>query len=200
MVKWSSGWSLTWACSTLPTPCCIRTISTPPPKSWYKQGNTRPRSVLVTILSCCWMITCTTHKHLGYKTKFRAKADSNWRIFHHVIPALFHCNIKISGLLWWCSRKKMEPSWWIGWSHHYASKSHSQKKVRGCEGRGQQSFYSLNEWLFFARMLSFWFIFSLEVIDTCHLLFCPVTYVSLSTVSPSSPLLYNYSLVGMAKV
>ena len=50
-------------------------------------------------------------------------------------------------------------------------------------------------------MFSFCFILSLEVKYTHHLLFFPVTYVSLSsTVSPSSPLLYNYSHVVMAKV
>ena len=49
----------------------------------------------------------------------------------------------------------MEPSRWIGWCiNSITSISQSQKKVRGCEGREPESFYSLNEWLFFARMFS----------------------------------------------
>ena len=73
-----SFWSFTWQCGKFsgalagpypgPAPHCRRPaagpssviwiISTPSPQSSNKQGNTRPRLVLVTTLPWCWMITC----------------------------------------------------------------------------------------------------------------------------------------------
>ena len=71
------------------------------------------------------------------------------------------CFIAISkSPVWWCSRKK------IRWNQHdeldvhiTSQPSHQPQPEEGlwlwrCEGREQQSFYSLNEWLFFARMFS----------------------------------------------
>ena len=103
-------------------------------KRLIQAGEHRTQLVLVTILPWRWMITCTAHEHFGYQTNFRSKADSDLRMWYLL------CFIVISkSPVWWCSRKKMEPSRWIVWSHNFTSIS--QKKVRGWEGREQQSFY-----------------------------------------------------------
>ena len=115
-----SFWSFTWQCGKFsgalagpypgPAPHCRRPLQDRHPSSessrlYLHKARTSRRTPDP---GRCWWPRCrgagwspanTQTIRIANKFQFRAKADSNWRIFHNGIPALFHCNIKISGLM-----------------------------------------------------------------------------------------------------
>ena len=143
MVQCSSGWSLTWARSMLPMPRCSHpshcdSISTKLVQAGEYQNQVGAGDDTVMVLDD------QPAQHTNIKDSKQISEPKLVLIEGSFIISYLLCfmaisksrNLRSDGVV---GRMKMEPSRWIGWSHHITSISHSQKRVRGCEGREQHS-------------------------------------------------------------
>ena len=144
MVQWSSCWSLTWARSMLPANALLQSsesLQLHLDKARASRGIPEPGR--------CWWWYChgarwSPAQHTNIKDSKQISEPKLVSIEGSFIISYLLCfmaisksrNLRSDGVV---GRMKMEPSRWIGWSHHITSISHSQKRVRGCEGREQHS-------------------------------------------------------------
>ena len=144
MVRWSSGWSLTSARSMLQDrhPSHCDSISIKLVQAGEYQNQVGAGTVMV------------LHDHLHntrtlrIANKFQSQSGfqlKNLSSYHTCFVSWQLQNLPISGLMVLQEEDgTITLNWMIYSQHHITSISHSQKKGRGCEGREQQSFYSLN--------------------------------------------------------